>query len=413
MIPKPLSEIAWADIEALRDSGREEDDTIEFKSSFSGGSDYLDFSDSKRVKAIEGIAREAVAFLNGRGGDIIIGVREASNDHPKIEEITPVQNIDQTVARLEQSLSALIEPTQSILRLRAVREKDGDIGGVIIVRCLASLRAPHRFSPTKECYIRRGRSSVPMPMDEVQDVTLNRASLRSERNSTLDGQFEDISGTQFGLQTLSRDRSHFRICYISDTTTQVDLDRDTLAEFRGSDLTVSNGKRSMRNDVAFEGLSYNWKPDLRGRVIEHFGQYGDDEFHYVRKSIKNSILMKCDFALNHRYTENGMNRKVVNLQWLIGFFANGLHSMRSVLSRNVRLSNGVVRVAAYFSDGQHLAFGERMWGTPHVFPVGLTQIPDFTVSGPESFNEIFQQVQKDICEIVGVESPEPFSLPPQ
>ena len=32
MIPKPLNEIEWSDIEALRDSGREEDDTIEFPS---------------------------------------------------------------------------------------------------------------------------------------------------------------------------------------------------------------------------------------------------------------------------------------------------------------------------------------------------------------------------------------------
>lgn len=411
MIPKPLSEIEWADIEALRDSGREEDDTIEFKSSFSGGSDYLDFSDSKRAKAIEGIAREAVAFLNGRGGDIVIGVREASNDHPKIDEITPVQNIDQTVDRLEQSLSSLIEPAQSILQLRAVRKLDSDVEGVIVVRCLSSLRAPHRFSPTKECYIRRGRSSVPMPMDEVQDVTLNRASLRSERNSMLDGQFKDISGTKFGLQTLSQDRSHFRVCYIPDITSQVDLDRDTLAEFRGSDIAISNDKRSMRNDVAFEAMPYNWKPELRGRFIEHYGQYGEDEFHYVKKSIKDSMLMRCDFSLNHRYVENNLNRKVVNFQWVIGFFANCLYSMRSVVDRNNRLSNGVIRVAAYFSEGQNLVMGERMWSTTHIFPAGLTQIPDFSVNGRESFNEIFLQVQKDICEIVGIECPEPFSLP--
>ena len=60
MIPKTLNEIEWADIEALRNSGREEDDTIEYKTSFSGGSDYLAFSDPKRAKAIEGVDRKSV-----------------------------------------------------------------------------------------------------------------------------------------------------------------------------------------------------------------------------------------------------------------------------------------------------------------------------------------------------------------
>ena len=37
MIPKPLNEIVWSDIEALRDSGREEDDTMSTRAAFQAG----------------------------------------------------------------------------------------------------------------------------------------------------------------------------------------------------------------------------------------------------------------------------------------------------------------------------------------------------------------------------------------
>ena len=124
MIPKPLNEITWSDIEALRDSGREEDDMIEYKGSFSGGADFLAFNENQRNKAVDNIAKEAIAFLNGRGGDIIIGAKEAANDHPKIEAITPIANVDATADRLGQALAALIEPTQSVLGVRAVRQSE-------------------------------------------------------------------------------------------------------------------------------------------------------------------------------------------------------------------------------------------------------------------------------------------------
>ena len=288
MIPKPLKEIEWSDIESLKDSGREEDDTIEFKASFSGGSDYLEFNDAKRAKAIEGIAREAVAFLNGRGGDIVIGVREAANDHPKIEEITPVQNIDQTVDRLAQSLAALIEPAQSVLGLRAIRRAEGDSEGIIIVRCPSSLRAPHRYSPTKDCYVRRGRSSVPMPMDEVQDVTLNRAMRRAERNALLDQQFDGFAGGNVGIRNLPNGRFHIRTVYVPNSSSDIEFDDEILRSFSGNDPVVSDGSHTFSNDVAFRNLDHPWRQQLRGKRREGFYERAGG-FVYCAKSIKRNL----------------------------------------------------------------------------------------------------------------------------
>jgi hypothetical protein len=410
MIPKPLSEIEWSDIEALRDSGREEDDTIEFKASFSGGSDFLEFNDAKRTKAIAGIAREAVAFLNGRGGDIVIGVREAANVHPKIEEITPVQNIDKTVDRLAQSLAASIEPAQSMVNIRAIKRLDGDVEGVIVVRCPSSLRAPHRFTPTKECYVRRGRSSVPMPMDEVQVVTLNRAMARAERDDLLDRQFADLSGTQFGLHELSPDRAHFRICFVPDVSGDIELDRAILSAFLGGDPRVRNSQNSMQNDVAFRQLHPAWRPQLRGKVAVGFYE-SNGNFDYCAKSIKRSMILSCDYAVNSNFHDNGKHNQILVYNWVVGFLANSILSMRDMICRNMAFSRGKVRIAVYFSRGQHLVRGERVWAQTQILPVGEISLPDFEIDGLESFDQIFRQAQIDISGIAGFECAAPYSLP--
>lgn len=410
MIPKPLNEIEWSDIEALRDSGREEDDTIEFKGSFSGGSDYLVFNDAKRAKAIEGIAREAVAFLNGRGGDIIIGATEAANDHPKIEEITPVQNVDQTVDRLGQSLAALIEPTQSIVCLRAIRRTKGDSEGVIIIRCPSSLRAPHRFSPTKDCYIRRGRSSVPMPMDEVQDVTLNRAMLRSERNHFMDGQFASFRTGQIGIRRLAPDRAHMRVVFVPNSNSDIELSDHLLQKFAGSDPTISNGQHSYRNEIAFSSIRPHWRHELRGRRIEGFSETGSG-FLYSAKSIKSYGMMVTEFS--SKYNQDTQSGKIFGqaIEWIEGFLANSLVSMRDVFCLNPQFSGGTIRIAHFCADGWHLLQYKQFFEENLLLQPGVTEFPDFEIEELDSFDEVFRQAQIDFKSLAGLDCPHPYSLP--
>lgn len=409
MIPKPLAEIEWSDIQALREFGREEDDTIEFKSGFSGGSDFLAFSDAQRAKAVEGIAREAIAFLNGRGGDIVIGVREAANEHPKIEEITPVSNIDQAADRLAQSLAALIEPMQAVIGLRAIRQAAGETGGIIVVRCPSSLRAPHRFKPNRECYVRRGRSSVPMPMDEVHDLTLNRAFARSERDDLLERQFADFSGTRFGLHELGQDRAHFRICFMPQASGEIELDQSTLSNFLGNDPQVSNGNRMFRNDVAFQQLSPIWRPQLRGRIASGFYETNGD-FQYSSKSIKRSMILSCDFSIRSNLEVNGVSKTGLYYDWIVGFLANSISSIKSVIAEHMIFATGKIRICVYFYEEYKLVLGERHWAHSHGLPVGTTLLPDFEIDSLESIDRVFQEAQIDICAIAGIECPQPFAF---
>ena len=76
MIPRDLQDIEWTDLQRLVSIGREEDDTIEFKRAFKGGDDYLALNDRQREQSLDALAREMLAFLNTRGGDLVVGVSE-------------------------------------------------------------------------------------------------------------------------------------------------------------------------------------------------------------------------------------------------------------------------------------------------------------------------------------------------
>ena len=412
MIPKPLNEIEWSDIEALKDSGREEDDTIEYKGKFSGGSDYLAFSDSQRIKAVEGIARAAVAFLNGRGGDIIIGVREAANEHPKIEEITPVSNIDATVDRLAQALAAQIEPTQSVLGLRAIRKADSDADVVIVVRCPASLRAPHRFKSTKDCYVRRGRSSVPMPMDEIQDITLTRSMRRSERLALVDEQFDKMVEGVVTRHQLPSPRFHIRTVYVPFAGSEVPLDEATLSALQGKDPDLYTSTSKTQYKFLLIG---QWDRKLRGRAKEHFrsktASDGIEGFSYAKKSILTNLTIKTEYAHCTYIGKKSDAQLGTYADWLVGYLANTIFSFQNVLKLHPDFFPGVMRVAV-FQEGEMALLVGNNWPEQYPMSVGLNFIPDFELSALADFDSVFEQLQIDLYSLAGIEPPQIWSMNP-
>lgn len=404
MIPKPLNEIEWSDIEALRDSGREEDDTIEFKASFSGGSDYLEFNDAKRAKAIEGIAREAVAFLNGRGGDIVIGARKAANDHPKIEVITSVQNIDQTVDRLAQSLAALIEPAQTVLALRAIRRVDGDSDGVILVRCPSSLRAPHRFTPTKNCYVRRGRSSVPMPMDEIQDMSIRRSDLRMERREELERLTRSIGLNLSGRTNLPDCRFHVRSVFLPYQDQQIEIDDDLCSKLRGSDPVLVQSGKHEQIGVPFRNLEFQFSTILRGRRSEKFanGFSQESDFSFCSKDIRESGIITADFACRVSLDSNEGSKFGLYHGWIAGYVANTLLSFQKIAECRPELSEGFLSVAFHVCGQTVSRVGDNMWQSDYEWPQGTIELPIFEIGSPTDFAKVIDQVQTDAGSIIGI-----------
>ena len=398
MIPKPLNEITWTDIEALRDSGREEDDMIEYKGSFSGGADFLAFNENQRNKAVDSIAKEAVAFLNGRGGDIIIGAKEAANDHPKIEAITPIANVDATADRLGQALAALIEPTQSVLGVRAVRQSDSDSCGVIVVRAPSSLRAPHRNnreSGRKDCYIRRGRQSVPMRMDEVQDVTILRRRTVDERVSQLEKLFHGFEEGEVRRERLAAPRFHTRIAFLPLVTQQIELSDEVLSVLQNAKVPVSVSGNP-KFDTPLSKLYLSWVPTLRGRAqCHHQGpEYG--HMNLISREIRQDGSLIFDFAWcsTGQVSNNSEIYNLVYADWVRSALAASLWSIRSMIDRFSMLQQGVVEVRHCSIGSMSLNFGG--WNSCSILD-GVTPIPNFEITKVEDIDVAFVQSQRDLC----------------
>lgn len=410
MIPKSFNAIEWIDLEALISAQREEDDTIEFKSAFRGGSDFLSLSEAKQKAAVESVAREVISFLNGHGGDVIVGIKEANNETGSAEAITPIANAAVSADRLAQSLSARIEPFQSLLSVRAITDPTGDgSSGVIVIRAPASLRAPHRSRESRECFARRGRETVPMPMDEIQDVTLNRASRRSERLALLDDQFVPLRTGKVERMTLPEDRMHVRCAFIPLADAQSQLTDAILSAYLPQDPVLHMGEHQFRNDVAFRSIYGNWKPTLRGRRVLDYNAH-DVGWGYSAKEIYESGVMITDFADNFSNELQGKIVAGMYFDWLIGFFANTLLSVQNVLQLVPEWSDGILRVGWHIGQDRHLITGGNHWATAHQISGGNHLLPDFEVARGGNFEEILRQLQIDTCALASVDCGETYSF---
>ncbi len=409
MIPKPLNEITWSDIEALRDSGREEDDMIEYKGSFSGGADFLAFNENQRNKAVDNIAKEAIAFLNGRGGDIIIGAKEAANDHPKIEAITPIANVDATADRLGQALAALIEPTQSVLGVRAVRQSEYATEGVIIVRAPSSLRAPHRSTRSKECYVRRGRQSVPMPMDEVQDLTLRRDLSRSELFKRLDQRIANYH-SMLG-HVLPDGHIHISLGLVSYQNTEIIIDDNILREIDRYDVKLKDSSGNIES-VPYDYLPRQiWKPIPRGHFITCDHKLGTDDcpgFVYKQRELHRDGMIVIHIAESGFVnSENSTTLHCIESEKFVNRMADELGFFRNSSVIFPTLLPAALRVKIVVNGNLGLSPSR---GYCNKIIEGEFALPDWDVKSAADFSKIYQSIRTDIYNAAGIQPPNVFEL---
>ena len=400
MIPKPLNEIEWADLESLRDSKREEDDTLEFKASFSGGSDYLKFTDSERERAVKGIAREAIAFLNGRGGDVVIGAVEESNVAPRIGSFQLVPNATAVADRLAQTLSAVIEPYQSIVGVRAIqRGENGE--GVIVIRAPQSLRAPHRLMRDKECYIRRGRESVPMPMDEIQDAAVQRNLTRSERSQALEALFIGHEQGIVRRETATGSRVHARIAFLPIAKHTFDLDDHILNDVVRGPVVMNDGTSTINFNDLFLRVNHFWTPVLRGKAQLNYHN-GDDLMELVGREFRTSGAVIYDVAWRLSHNLQGSDTQpIVPMPWLIEFVSTALWEIRAfartrqtALPAMLELRSFAFGPIKFGMDRQGRDLAPLLDGTMRTEPFEINRIDDFDFALAQMQRDLYALVER-------------------
>ncbi len=171
---KPLSELTAADIQGVIDRQQQEDIETEFKQALAtkdGKPDrWMDDQSAIGSYAKEALTKEIIALANTQGGTMILGIVEDADK--RAASILEIPMCMKLAERLGASIMSSTDP--KITTLEAVGIPISGDAGVVVFRVASSVRAPHRDATTRECYRRRGDSSEPMTMREIQDLTIDQ-----------------------------------------------------------------------------------------------------------------------------------------------------------------------------------------------------------------------------------------------
>jgi Putative DNA-binding domain len=206
---KPFDDITAEDIRDLCTRGAAENQLLEYKRELPAERNRPDpwpdggeFTKTARDR----LFREIVAFANAQGGTLVLGIDETSDEPPRASAICPLPRIHDLAKRLEDAARECIDPVLPGLQIRGV-ETAGPDEGVVIFRTIESPVAPHRVRSEGHAYIRRGASSVPMTMQQIQDLALDRArgaerldAIFRERAALFDDWWQGSSGEVGGYR---------------------------------------------------------------------------------------------------------------------------------------------------------------------------------------------------------------------
>ena len=207
---KPLRELTIADIKRLIDEEWVEDSSLEFKRELPGSDSSTKWHQNKTLtlEAREKLLKEVVAFANGLGGDLVIGLAETDDKPHRAREIVPIANCHELAEILRRCIRSTIrEPSIDFVESCGIPRESGSADGVVVIRVPQSLSAPHRIDLSKsefnfKSYLRRSDEAVEMTMREVQELTLERSTLfdRIDRHfddarSRFDRELTDWIGT--------------------------------------------------------------------------------------------------------------------------------------------------------------------------------------------------------------------------
>jgi hypothetical protein len=221
---KPFERITAEDIRALVTQEYPEGDTVEFKEALptkDGAPDpWIRGENRISEPARNKILAEVVAFANAGGGHVFLGVVE-SDDHPKrAADLRPLPQCAALADKLLLQARDCIEPMLPILSAKGVAtEPDGS--GIVVIRVPPSRLAPHRYVPTKECYIRHADRTQTMTMREIRDFVIQR----DRGEARLEQKFQERrTGFQQYIKTLWEKNGQRRTLGIRATLLPVSAD---------------------------------------------------------------------------------------------------------------------------------------------------------------------------------------------
>ncbi|MBD2493695.1 helix-turn-helix domain-containing protein [Nostoc sp. FACHB-280] len=169
MIPKNLDDITENDFQVLIDNSVPESRTIEYKRDLPGGSD----TDKKEFLA------DVSSFANASGGDLIYGIEENQGIAIAIQGLE-IDNIDQTILGLEQTIRSGLEPRLPYIFIKPIRLSNSKF--IVIIRINKSWISPHRvtFKSHDRFYSRGSNGKYSLDVNELR-IAFNLSDTNNEK----------------------------------------------------------------------------------------------------------------------------------------------------------------------------------------------------------------------------------------
>lgn len=245
-----------------------------------------------------------------------------------------------------------------------------------------------------------------MNVIEIQDLTLATKTGAARIHDRLGGDLSSVQEMRANNRNFHGGGFQVRVVYAPLQSAQIPLEGSTLYALTNPEPTFYDGEKESRNDVAFRSLGINWRPVLRGKLVERWVE-GDlkSRAGYASKRVHSDGTIVFDWFI--RYLPEGLNSVAIYFEWYQGFLAEICHNLDAVRASNPGLSPGILGVAIrselHSGNLPYLLLGSPMFEEQHAFPAleRVHELPYFTVHEKEDLNAFFMQAQEDLLAIAG------------
>jgi schlafen family protein len=411
----PIEAIAFEDISNL--IGAEEGPRLEFKQALATSDGRPDrwTVDQSRIgaSARDDIAKEIVAFANAYGGILIVGVEE-TDDNPKRAKSIASQQIPRVVdcaEQLERALRSIIDPPLPMMEVRGVVSGGGT--GALLIRVGSSPSAPHGFGRPSMAYVRRGSSSEPMTMRDLQSIffegrtRLDRVRARREE---VRSDYEKIKiAWNAGKLKRPYDREPFPLPDhgIYFRCSAVPLDDFAIGNFPDKFLAVPNqlvpNPRILQHGdlVDFPANIHDWR--RRYRSVQHVASAGDRRFWkaVIEADGSLSLVSIMNFTENsglymHVYAASILQAMVMS-EWMRRWV--GRPDIEYVVDADFAC-RGPMRLRLL--EGGFDATAEIPWSGARVGP--------YSIGRRDGFLRTFDGIERDLWDLCGTRRQEALAL---
>jgi Schlafen, AlbA_2 len=400
MFGKELSQLTCEDIQLLIDEEHQESQTLEFKSELSsegrttdpwieGGGKIGDLAKRK-------ILDEIVAFANGYGGWMFLGIEESDDEPKRAVGITPIRSCADLAVRLRHICRDLIEPQLPIIQIEGVATED-DGSGVVGFYVPRSRLAPHRNKGNRECYMRRADRSEKMTMREIQDLTIH--NLR--RSDDLDRLFK--SRLEMGRKWFDEFLAQGDGANGALQLHLIGIPTEPLSIGRVHD------RSDLQGHLSFNGQSSNghaleahllrpmeeWRPVLRGTR----GRYRRPN-NWIEVELGDEGRVECVFAIEANQHGNFLYR-----EWMLGLIWNALAKIQRFRTLADAPGTEYAIEIELSVVGTKLGVPDTSGYTPFEcdaqFPVGRHAFVRYSIGPIEEFDQVSNLMQQDFWDLGG------------